>query len=187
LTIGTSPPFAGQAFHEVFMPQEFTGHKPDQPLHAIDNSPGCVQREPKPPVWRSCPMKNAIELLFALQELEFKPGAASAQEDAEIDQLRKQIPPPILGHYDRLVARGKKGVAVVRRGVCPECHMGLASGIYAQLIRAEDIVICDTCGRYLLYKPETPPAEPPPPTPIADASKPKSRPRKKKTAAPPAA
>ncbi len=132
-------------------------------------------------------MKNVIELLLSLQELEMKPGATTPQIEAEIDCLRQKIPPQILGHYDRLLARGKKGVAVVKRGVCPECHMSLASGIYAQLIRAEDIVICDTCGRYLLYKPEPPPAEPAPEPPAADAAAPKARKRRKKTAAPPVA
>jgi len=94
-------------------------------------------------------MKNVIELLFALQTLEMGPAPDSSENEAEIRRLRQKIPPQILAHYNRLLARGKKGVAVVRHGVCPECHMALASGIYAQLIRAEDIVICGTCGRYL--------------------------------------
>ena len=129
-------------------------------------------------------MKNVMDLLFALQELEMKPGASSAQNEAEISRLRQKIPPPILGHYDRLLARGKKGVAMVRHGVCPECHMGLASGIYAQLIRGEEIVICDTCGRYLFYKAEVLPPEPAGEKPD-DEVKPKSKKRRKKTAAPP--
>jgi hypothetical protein len=132
-------------------------------------------------------MKNVMELLFALQELEMKPGTSSPQNEAEISRLRQKIPPPILGHYDRLLARGKKGVAMVRHGVCPECHMGLASGTYAQLIRGEDIVICGSCGRYLFYKAEVPPPEPVLEKPEAGEAKPKSKKRKKKATPPTAA
>jgi hypothetical protein len=130
-------------------------------------------------------MKNVIELLFTLQGLEMGPSPKSSQNETEIRRLREKIPPPILAHYDRLLARGKKGVAMVRHGVCPECHMSLASGIYAQLIRAEDVVICGSCGRYLFYRPEDKPAEPPLPEPIPTAAKKKAKGRKKKLAAPP--
>ena len=68
----------------------------------------------------------------------------------------------ILGHYDRLKSRGKKSVALVRHGVCTGCQMRLASGVYAALLRDEDIAMCDTCARYLLLVRELPPvAEPP--------------------------
>jgi len=132
-------------------------------------------------------MKNVIELLFALQQLELGPAPSSPQNVAEISRLRQKIPAQILGHYDRLLARGKKGVALVRRGVCPECHMSLASGVYAQLIRAEDIVICGACGRYLLYRAAALPVEPVLAEPPPKESKPKPKKRKKKAEIPPAA
>jgi predicted nucleic acid-binding Zn-ribbon protein len=130
-------------------------------------------------------MKNVIELLCSLQELEMGPTPASSQNEIEIRRLREKIPLPILAHYDRLLARGKKGVAVVRHGVCPECHMSLASGVYAQLMRAEDVVICGNCGRYLLYRPEDKPVEPPLPEPVPTEPKKKTKGRKKKVAVTP--
>lgn len=96
-------------------------------------------------------MNNVIEPLFELQNLEDK--AATQDHDSAIQRLRKKIHPQILIHYDRLRARGKKGVALVRNGVCTECHMRLASGTYATLLRVEDIMICDNCGRYLHLDP----------------------------------
>jgi len=48
-----------------------------------------------------------------------------------------------------LMKRGKKGVSQVRNGTCTGCYMKLASGQYAMLLRAEDVMICDSCGRYL--------------------------------------
>ncbi|HOW66177.1 MAG TPA: C4-type zinc ribbon domain-containing protein [Candidatus Paceibacterota bacterium] len=102
-------------------------------------------------------MKNTIAPLFELQTLEAK--SPNPEEDSEIQRLRKKVLPQILGHYDRLRARGKRGVALVRNGVCAECHMRLASGTYATLLRAEDIMICDNCGRYLFLDPATATAE----------------------------
>ncbi len=85
-------------------------------------------------------------------------GSQSASPEARqlISMIRKEVPEPILGHYDRLLARGKKGVAQVRKGVCSGCQMRLASGSYATLLRDDDIAMCDTCGRYMLLVPESP-------------------------------
>lgn len=86
------------------------------------------------------------------------PGSCSI-----IDALCKEVPEPILAHYDRLRARGKKGVALVRHGVCSGCQMRLATGVHAALLRDEDIAMCDNCARYLLVAPELPPPTPEPP------------------------
>jgi predicted nucleic acid-binding Zn-ribbon protein len=95
-------------------------------------------------------MKDIIANLLALQEIQF---GSQKLPQPEIDALRKSVPEPILAHYDRLAARGKKGVAIVRNGVCTGCHMRLATGAMGTLMRREDIQLCGTCGRYL-YLPE---------------------------------
>ncbi len=128
-------------------------------------------------------MKNVIELLLNLQGLEMGLDPKAPQNASEIGRLRQAIPPQIIAHYDRLRARDKKGVALVRHGVCAECHMRLASGIHAELMRAEDIVICDSCGRYLIIPKEDPPPPPAPETPPAAPPK-IGKPRKKKTPPP---
>jgi predicted nucleic acid-binding Zn-ribbon protein len=100
-------------------------------------------------------MNAAIQTLLKLQALEFGDETGKGV-DSQIAQLRGQVPPAILGHYDRLRVRGKKGVAVVRNHVCTGCHMQQPIGKITVLMREEDIQLCDTCGRYL-YLPE--PAE----------------------------
>ncbi|MBU6402270.1 MAG: hypothetical protein KGS61_18280 [Verrucomicrobia bacterium] len=127
-------------------------------------------------------MKDLIGTLVSLQTLELGPSSDSPENQASITRLRQKVPAQILGHYDRLMQRGKKGVSVVRHGVCSECHMRLASGTHAQLMRLEDIIICDSCGRYLFPADEpapdaAPPPPPPPPKPAAEKKR-----RRKKTA-----
>jgi hypothetical protein len=100
-------------------------------------------------------MNDPLTNLLKLQALDFDETAPKNAESQKAE-LRANIPLPILGHYDRLVARGKKGVAVVRNQVCTGCHMRLPIGTINTLMQAQDIQICDTCGRYL-YLPD--PAE----------------------------
>src|SRR5579859_6868778 len=97
-------------------------------------------------------MNALLTNLLKLQALEFD-QTSEKKLDARIAELRAGIPQQILGHYDRLVARGKKGVAVVRNQVCTGCHMRLPIGTVNTLMQAGDIQLCDSCGRYL-YLPD---------------------------------
>jgi predicted nucleic acid-binding Zn-ribbon protein len=100
-------------------------------------------------------MNDLLPNLLKLQALEF---GETKEKDIEtrMGELRSQIPAQILAHYDRLVARGKRGVAVVRNQVCSGCHMKLPIGTINTLMQGTDIRLCDSCGRYL-YLPD--PAE----------------------------
>jgi predicted nucleic acid-binding Zn-ribbon protein len=125
-------------------------------------------------------MNNLIDNLFALQELEYPQHKTTPEATEKIKMLRELVPPPILGHYDRLLARNKKGVALVRNGVCCECHMRVAIGVLNTLMRRADIELCGSCGRYL-YLPEAP-AEPIA-TPAPEPPKPATRKRKPRATA----
>ena len=122
-------------------------------------------------------MNELLTNLLKLQTLDF---TDNLDKDAEAQraEVRTRIPAPILGHYDRLVARGKKGVAMVRNQVCTGCHMRLPIGTINTLMQGQDIQLCDTCGRYLCL-PD--PAETPAPAPEPEAApKPARKPRKRK-------
>ena len=99
--------------------------------------------------------KILMENLLALQTLELNPAELTAQQPQR-DLLRSKVPTQLLGHYDRLMARGKKGVAVVRNGVCAECHIRVPIGSLGALTFGTDIQLCGNCGRYL-YLPEDEP------------------------------
>ena len=96
-------------------------------------------------------MNALLQNLLKLQALEF--DVTDKSSETRIAELRGQIPAQILGHYDRLRVRGKKGVAVVRNQVCTGCHMQQPIGKITVLMREEDIQLCDSCGRYL-YLPD---------------------------------
>ncbi len=120
-------------------------------------------------------MNEPIQNLIKLQALDFG-SVKDERTEAARAKLRGKIPPQILGHYDRLVVRGKKGLALVRNQVCSGCHMFLPIGVVATLKRGEDILLCDSCGRYLYLSEEV---EAPVPEPAA-VPKPGRKTRKRK-------
>jgi len=123
-------------------------------------------------------MKELIQNLLKLQELEFA-EVRSGSAEAAISQLRRKIPLPILEHYNRLTARGKKGVAIVRNQVCTGCHMRIPIGAINTLMHGDDIQMCETCGRYLYLPPETP--NPPVEVTVeAKPAKPRGKPGRKR-------
>jgi hypothetical protein len=120
-------------------------------------------------------MKELLQSLIQLQSLEFV-GDEKGNREADMAKLRAKIPSQILAHYDRLVARGKKGLAAVRGQVCSGCHMQVPLGVVMTLKHGEDIQLCESCGRYLYLPPavETKVAEP------AASPKPERKKRKQK-------
>jgi len=115
-------------------------------------------------------MHELINNVWKLQTLELADPPAG--QPKEIAALRAQIPSQVLAHYDRLRARGKKGVSLVRNQVCTACHMQVPRGAILTLMRGEDIQLCECCGRYL-YLPEST-AAPTPPAPAPKRGKKKT-------------
>jgi predicted nucleic acid-binding Zn-ribbon protein len=101
-------------------------------------------------------MKNIMGNLFALQTLQLQPGSNQPDRQTEIGALRKTIPALVLTRYDQMLARDKKGVALVRNGVCTGCHISVAIGALAGLAQEGDIRTCGNCGRYLYLPPNEP-------------------------------
>lgn len=99
-------------------------------------------------------VKHIIETLLKLQQLA-PPGAPiRPQQQTTLQQLRATVPVPVLAHFDRMAAWGKKGVALVRHGVCGECHMRVPTATVASLVSPRDLYLCESCSCYLLLPPE---------------------------------
>ena len=106
-------------------------------------------------------MTKIVERLFELQKLELQTDADSVGRVAEIKAARAKIPVHILENFERLRVRGEKAVAVVRHGVCGECHLQIATGVLQSLASGEEVQRCGNCGRYL-HLPDDEPVCPPP-------------------------
>jgi predicted nucleic acid-binding Zn-ribbon protein len=107
-----------------------------------------MQDQPKPQ-----DVTKLMERMFELQTLEFE-ETIEPNTEKRIASLRAKIPAPVLAHYDRLCARGKKGVAVVHHQTCTGCHMRVPLGVVLELQHGEDVRCCDNCGRYLYLREE---------------------------------
>jgi len=119
-------------------------------------------------------MNELLQNLIKLQAIEFEETTEKIA-GATIAELRGRIPAQVLGHYDRLVARGKKGVTAIRGENCSSCHIRVPIGAIMTLKRGEDIQLCESCGRYLFLPDTAEVAAPPVVVPPA---------RKKKTREP---
>jgi hypothetical protein len=112
-----------------------------------------IKQLPARPVHSRQAMHKIIDSLLALQNLQFDARARTSALQAEMEKLRAKVPLPILGRFEQLVARGKKGVALARNGVCSGCHLRITDAKLVDLSAGADIQLCDNCGRYL-YLPE---------------------------------
>lgn len=113
-------------------------------------------------------MKQLLNNLVRLQEIELG-SKANAEARTNRAELRATIPEQILEHYDRLMARGKKGIVPVRNQNCAGCHMRVPLAVVMTLRHADDIQLCENCGRYLHL-----PSEEASPEPKAAAKRKKS-------------
>ena len=99
-------------------------------------------------------MSTTMETLYELQGLLLSSKTSAATPESRIHKLRQDVPPPILAHFDRVIAQGRKGVALVRRGICGECHLRVSFATNASLVRPDDIFLCENCGCYLMKAPD---------------------------------
>jgi DNA-directed RNA polymerase subunit RPC12/RpoP len=99
-------------------------------------------------------MKRIIEKFAELQSLVLPEAPVDGPGAERVRQLRFEVPISLLAHFDRRIACGRKAVAVVRNGVCGECHMRLPFGLAAALASAEDVQRCEHCGSFLLVTAE---------------------------------
>lgn len=104
-------------------------------------------------------IRRIIEALRRLNDLEAEPiagwaGALTERErEIAIERAREGLPTSLLGHHDRLIARGKRSLAIVRNGVCGACHLNLPLGHRHPSRRGDDLDVCDNCGVFLEWAP----------------------------------
>jgi uncharacterized protein len=75
--------------------------------------------------------------------------------DAELAKREKELPPEVVGQYNRLVkGYGPDGLAGVKMMVCQQCRQKINESIHHQ-IEAGAFVCCSNCGRGLYIASES--------------------------------
>lgn len=99
---------------------------------------------------------DSIQIIQALKELQSiarasksaKPVATASLSPRQI-ALRAQVPTAILGHFDRMLAIGRSGVAPLRDGVCGGCHIRIPRAHVAGIRVSHELDVCDQCGTFI--------------------------------------
>ena len=76
---------------------------------------------------------------------------------AERKTLVGSLDPKVLATFES-VSRRRHGIAMAlaRDGICTICHVRLRPQVFNTILRNEDILQCDSCGRILYYVPGPP-------------------------------
>jgi len=76
-----------------------------------------------------------------------------AELEAKRDALRAQINPNVLDAYERIVKkRGSSALVKVKGRACQGCFTTITKQKENELIRASELVFCDSCGRILMLE-----------------------------------
>lgn len=83
-------------------------------------------------------------------------NAKIAELEAQQEEIRRLIDPPLLKRWEFLVSR-QRGIAVaaVQNGTCQICHLNLPPQRFIELQRDETILNCPHCHRFI-YWPDHP-------------------------------
>jgi predicted nucleic acid-binding Zn-ribbon protein len=72
------------------------------------------------------------------------------------EKLISEMTPNIYRHYQKIKRwAGNTAVSPIKKQACMGCHMKINDKIYAEAIKAEEIISCPHCGRVLYVEPES--------------------------------
>ena len=73
-------------------------------------------------------------------------------KDDERKNVLIRIPKPLMAAYER-IRRGRGGdvVVPVRRRSCGACYKQLEPHVVQEIIKADKVITCDSCGRILYW------------------------------------
>lgn len=98
---------------------------------------------------------------------------ALVEWQAKRQELRGGIPAQVLDHYDRILPVRKTALAEAIDQKCAGCNVVLRPQKYDEIRSNSQVIICDSCSRFLFYDPSH---EPPAPAKPARKRKAKSEP-----------
>ena len=77
-----------------------------------------------------------------------RPVAGAVLSPRQVE-LREQVPNAILGHFDRMLAQGRSGVAPLRNGICGGCHIRIPRAHVSDIRASHELDVCDQCGTFI--------------------------------------
>jgi predicted nucleic acid-binding Zn-ribbon protein len=82
-------------------------------------------------------------------------GQARALEAQRRERGSAELPPDVLGQYEKLLAsREGQALAELEGRVCQGCYVSVPNNIYVRLARQTELVYCPSCGRILYLRDE---------------------------------
>lgn len=98
-------------------------------------------------------MSKLTDDLFASQKILQLGGAATPEQQAQLAELRDRVPLPIMTHLLRQLAGSRRGIVLVRNGICGECHLRLSHAMSHVLAISQELLLCENCGAFLVLVP----------------------------------
>ena len=92
---------------------------------------------------------DAEERALTAREEEVGQGIARLRGERE---AFSDIPAPLLQRYERVSARRRPAVVVIRKEVCAGCQVDIPAQAFIEILRGEEIVACGTCTRILVHE-----------------------------------
>lgn len=78
---------------------------------------------------------------------------AQAMERERKKRVGAELPPDVLGQYEKLLAsREGQAMAELDGRVCQGCYVSVPNNIYVRLARCTELVHCPSCGRILYLR-----------------------------------
>ena len=81
----------------------------------------------------------------------------AAAFEAERQKLVEGLPPALRSRYERIrVSKEGRALVPILKGACGGCFRGQPPQVVQEARKRDRVLICDGCGRMLLWPPETP-------------------------------
>ena len=86
------------------------------------------------------------------KELEGSKEELIVMEDERKRIVARLMDDNLLRKYDRIKESRETGASVIEESECAECHSTIPPQLFAEVRTANRIIVCQSCGRILIYK-----------------------------------
>lgn len=100
--------------------------------------------------------KKAFDQLKARHAAELEAGKGDLDRCRQVvTAAAKKVPEPLLAQYRKIKQHRTNPVVHLRSRRCEGCNMEVPSGALQEIRHADHVVVCENCGRILIYVEES--------------------------------